>query len=73
MSENTRVFVASGGVEYNIDLIGGEAITIYDHLQTIGNKIKEHNDEVLYYNFAANNMVHALEALLTDEAVLGGE
>ena len=72
MSDNKRLY-ESNGVEYNIDLLGGEAVKIFDHLAHLRDEIDKANDKALYYTFAANTLIHTLEALLTDEAVLGGE
>jgi hypothetical protein len=72
MSDNKRLY-ESNGVEYNIDLLGGEAVKIFDHLEHLRNEIEKANNQVIYYTYAANTLLHTLEALLTDEAVLGGE
>jgi hypothetical protein len=72
MSENKRHY-NSNGVDYNIDLLGGEAVKIFDHLAHLRDEIEKANNQVLYYTYAANTLIHTLESLLTDEAVLGGE
>lgn len=72
MSDNQRLY-ESNGVEYNIDLIGGEAVKVFDHLKHLRDEIESHNNTIMYYTYAANTLLHTLDTLLTDEAVLGGE